>query len=84
MLSIRNKAACSQKTILEARRNEMAKLLSQPRASEYIIKRTLTAIKTFEEAFNSLDIHQQKAQLQTILKAANIFKDGKIKLEFRG
>ena len=42
------------------------------------------AIKTFEEASQSLEPRQQKAQLQTILKAAHIFKDGKIELEFRG
>jgi hypothetical protein len=58
--------------------------LSQAKASEYLIKRIPTAIKTFEEAFNSLEPRQQKAQLQTILKAAHIYKDGKIELEFRG
>jgi hypothetical protein len=42
------------------------------------------AIKTFEEAFQSLEPRQQKAQLQAILKAAHIYKDGKIELEFRG
>jgi Ca2+-binding EF-hand superfamily protein len=40
-------------------------------------------IKTFEEAFHSLELRQQKAQLQTILKAAHVYKDGKIELEFR-
>jgi hypothetical protein len=41
------------------------------------------AIKTFVEAFQSLDVRQQKAQLQTILKAATVYKDGRIELEFR-
>ena len=36
-----------------------------------------------KEAFQSVDIRQQKAQLQTILKAANVYKDGRIELEFR-
>jgi hypothetical protein len=40
-------------------------------------------IKTFAEAFQSLDIRQQKAQLQTILKAAYVYNDGRIELEFR-
>ena len=48
-----------------------------------MVQKIPTTIKTFEEAFNSLDLRQQKAQLQTILKAANIYKDGKIELEFR-
>jgi hypothetical protein len=33
---------------------ELTKLLSQARASEGLIKKIPTAIKTFEEAFNSL------------------------------
>ncbi len=49
-----------------------------------MVQRVPKAIKTFEEAFNSLELRQQKAQLQTILKAAHIYKDGKIELEFRG
>jgi hypothetical protein len=49
-----------------------------------MMKKIPTAIKNFEDAFNSLEIRQQKAQLQSILKAANIYKDGKIELEFRG
>jgi hypothetical protein len=36
------------------------------------------AIRTFEAAFQSLEPRQQKAQLQTILIAANVYKDGRI------
>jgi hypothetical protein len=36
------------------------------------------------EAFQSLEPRQQKAQLETILKVATIYKDGRIELEFRG
>jgi hypothetical protein len=39
---------------------------------------------TFIQALTSLELRQQKAQLQTILKAAAVYKDGKIELEFRG
>jgi hypothetical protein len=56
---------------LEARKEELCKLLSQARASEDLIKRIPTAIKTFEEAVHILEPHRQKAQLQTILKAAH-------------
>jgi hypothetical protein len=49
-----------------------------------MLERVPTVIKTFIEAFQSLEPHQQKAQLQTILKAAQIYKDGRIELEFRG
>lgn len=51
---------------------------------ETMIENVPRAIQSFEEAFQNLDARQQKAQLQTILKAANIYKDGNIELEFRG
>jgi hypothetical protein len=40
-------------------------------------------IATFFEALERLDPRQQKANLQTILKAAYVFRDGNIALEFR-
>ncbi len=79
-----NETARNQKADLEARKEELTSQLSQAKASEDLIKRIPTAIKTFEEAFISLEPCQQKAQLQTILKASHIYKDGKIELEFRG
>ena len=77
-----NETARSQKADLEARKEELSKLLSQAKASEAMIEKVPTAIKTFEEAFKSLETREQKAQLQTILKAVHIYKDGKIELEF--
>lgn len=79
-----NEVARSQKAELEARRAELANQLKQARASEALVEKVPLAIKTFEEAFHSLEVRQQKAQLQTILKAAHIYKDGRIELEFRG
>jgi site-specific DNA recombinase len=79
-----NETARSQKAELEARKEELNRLLSRARASEAMIQKVPQAIKTFVEAFQSLDIRQQKAQLQTILKAATVYKDGRIELEFRG
>jgi hypothetical protein len=69
---------------LRTRKEELTKQLNQARAGEDLIKRIPPAVKTFEEAFNNLEIRQQKDQLQTILKAAHIYKDGNIELEFRG
>ena len=48
-----------------------------------MIEKVPKAITTFEEAFQNLETREQKAQLQTILKAAHVYKDGKIELEFR-
>ena len=77
------RSARSQKADLEVRKEELTNLLSKVRASEAMVERVPRVIKTFEEAFQSLEPRQQKAQLQTILKAANVYKDGKIELEFR-
>ena len=54
------------------------------RASEALVQKVPRAIKTFVEAFQGLEPRQQKVHLQTILKAAHIYKDGRIELEFRG
>jgi hypothetical protein len=78
-----NEAAMLQKSDLEERKEELTDLLSKVRATEAMVERVPRVIKTFEEAFQSLEPRQQKAQLQTILKAANIYEDGKIELEFR-
>jgi len=79
-----NEVARSQKADLEAKRAELLKHLKKARASEALIKKVPQVIKTFVEAFQSLEPRQQKAHLQTILKSAHIYKDGKIELEFRG
>jgi predicted nucleic acid-binding Zn-ribbon protein len=79
-----NEAARSQKADLEARKEELSRVLSRAKASEALVEKVPKAIKTFEEAFQSLEPRQQKAQLQTILKASHIYKDGRIELEFRG
>lgn len=73
-----------QKAELEARKAEVNHLLQKVRASEALIEKVSQAIKTFVDAFQSLDIRQQKAQSQAILKSANVHKDRKIELEFRG
>ena len=79
-----NGLARSQKADLEARKEELTNLLSKVRATEAMVERVPKVIKTFEEAFQSLEPRQQKAQMQTILKSANVYKDGRIELEFRG
>ena len=40
-------------------------------------------IKEFIEAFQEMDVRQQKAKLQTLLKTAYIYRDGRVELEFR-
>jgi hypothetical protein len=79
----RDEAARSQKAELEARKEELTRLLSRVRANEDLIKKVPQAIKAFIKAFQTLGQHQQKAQLQTILNVATVYKDGRIELEFR-
>jgi hypothetical protein len=57
--------------------------LYQIGAAEALIEKVPRVIKPFEEVFEPLEIRQQKAQLQTILKAAQVYQDGRIELEFR-
>ena len=79
-----NEASRSQKADLEVRKAELTKLIKQAKSSEAMIQKIPQAIKTFTEAFKSLEPRQQKAHLQTILSAARIYNDGLIELEFRG
>ncbi len=73
-----------KKSELEVRKEAVSRLLGQAKASKALIERIPKTIIAFEEAFQNLELRQQKAQLQTILKSAHIYKDGKIELEFRG
>ena len=41
-------------------------------------------ISSFLEDVQWMDVRQQKAQLQTILKAAYVNQDDELELEFRG
>jgi hypothetical protein len=61
----------------------LTKLLNQARTSEALVEQIPKVVKSFEAAFHCLDQRRQKTQLQTILKAVHIHKDGKIELEFR-
>jgi hypothetical protein len=79
-----NEKARADKAELEERKEKLSHQLKQARASEAMVEKVPKVIKTFMEAFQNLEPRQQKAQLQTILKSAHVYKDGKIELEFRG
>jgi site-specific DNA recombinase len=79
-----NESVRSQKADLERRKGELTNQLKQARASQALVEKIPKVIKTFVEAFQNLEPRQQKAQLQTILKSAHIYKEGRIELEFRG
>jgi hypothetical protein len=57
--------------------------LEKERDRSALAERLPKSINSFLEAFQSMDVRQQKAQLQTILKSAKVYNDGRIELEFR-
>jgi len=79
-----NDAAREQVKALEVRRIELTTWLNQERARASLVEQVPQVVKAFVEAFQTMDSRQQKAQLQTILKAAHVYRDGRIELEFRG
>ena len=78
-----NEAARAQKANLDSRKVELEALVSKERSRTDMADRLPTNITGFLEAFEGLDIRQQKANLQSILKAARIYRDDRIELEFR-
>jgi hypothetical protein len=78
-----NEKARDEKAELQAHQEELSGRIKQAKASEATIEKVPKVIKTFLETFESLEPRQQKAQLQTILKTAHVYKDGRIELEFR-
>jgi hypothetical protein len=68
---------------MEARQTEIKVWLEKERDRTALAERLPISIGSFLAAFQSMDIRQQKAQLQTIVKAAKVYNDGRIELEFR-
>jgi len=78
-----NEIARTETAKLESRKIELKDQLDKAHARKSLADTLPGSIKTFLEAFGALDIRQQKAQLQTLLKAVYVFRDGRIELEFR-
>jgi len=78
-----NETAREQERTLKARREELTSWLSQERNRVMLAERLPQMVKDFVGTFQRLPIRQQKAELQTILKAAHVYRDGRIELEFR-
>ena len=63
---------------------KLSNWLEEQRTRVSTAERLPGAIKSFLTDFESLDVRQQKAQLQAILKSAYVYRDDRLKLEFRG
>jgi site-specific DNA recombinase len=78
-----NQKARTEKAALETRKAELEELVEKERDRASLAENLPQSIKGFLETFESLDIRQQKVHLQSILKAAYIYDDNRIELEFR-
>ena len=78
-----NEAIRSQRSALEARKDELTRWVEEERTKTSLAKRVPVEVRSFLEDFQQVDIRLQKARLQTILKAAHVWKGGRIELEFR-
>ena len=78
-----NQAERAKTAMLEKHRAELKGWLEKERDRVSLAERLPHSIGIFIDAFDKLDPRQQKAQLQTILKAARVFRDGGVELEFR-
>jgi len=78
-----NQSARAEKATLEVRKEELEELVGKERAKTSLADILPESINSFLMAFEILEIRQQKIHLQNILKAAHIFRGGRIELEFR-
>ncbi len=78
-----NEAAREKTKADEEKKKELTAWLKREHSIESRIESVPGEIKTFIEASQTMDVRRQKAQLQTIIKAAKVFRDGRIELEFR-
>ena len=79
-----NESMRSQKPALEDRRVELESWLAEQRSRVSAAKRMPDAIRTFLEDFRDMDIRVQKAHLQTILKAAHVYREGRLESSVYG
>lgn len=78
-----NQARRQERQALEARRAELAERVEADRGRAEAAAALPIRVRSFLEDFAALDTRRAKALLQTILKAAHVYRSGEIELEFR-
>ena len=68
---------------LQARKSTLEGSIAAQRDREAQAKAVPIRVSSFLEDFQGMDVVKAKAILQTIVKAAHVWKDGRIELEFR-
>ena len=79
-----NESARTQATALEVQRDELRAWVGEQRERVSAAERLPGAIGSFLVDFQGMEVRQQKAQLQTILKVAYVNQEDRLELEFRG
>jgi site-specific DNA recombinase len=78
-----NEARRGEREALEKRKVDFQERIAKVRSQAEQVEKVPVAVRSFLEDFSKLDVRQAKAILQTILKAAYVYRDGRIELEFR-
>ena len=69
---------------LQVRKVDLDVAIAAQRDMEAQVAAVPINVRSFLEEFRDMDIRQAKAALQGVVKAAHVFSDGRIELEFRG
>jgi hypothetical protein len=72
-----------EQAALQARQGELEASVAAQRDREAQVEAVPVKVRSFLEDFRGMDVVKAKAILQTILKAAHVWKDGRIEVEFR-
>ena len=79
-----NGARRDERARLDARQADLAEWLAQQHERQEAVGTLPTRVRSFLKDVQAMDTRRAKALLHTILKAAHIYRDGRIELEFRG
>ncbi len=72
-----------EQAALQARKDELEAAAQEQRDRESQVQAVPMKVQSFLEDFQRMDVVKAKAILQTIVKAAHVWRDGKVELEFR-
>ncbi|MCI0781125.1 MAG: recombinase family protein [Chloroflexi bacterium] len=68
---------------LQTLKAELEATVAAQKEVEAVVTTVPTKVQSFLEDFQQMDVREAKAVLQSILKAAHVFNDGRVEIEFR-
>lgn len=81
--SVANTARRDERAAAENRRADLERRRAEQRARSELAEAVPVKVRSFIEDFGALETRKAKASLQGILKAAYVYRDGRVELEFR-